>query len=56
MSTGYNTYIIAAVVIVLGVMKSQGWIDNETLATVLTILGGAGLITLRAGVKKDTDK
>ena len=55
MLTGYKTYIVAVLMVVLSILKSQGLIDTETFIMVLGVLNGAGFATLRSGVKKDTE-
>jgi hypothetical protein len=49
---GYKTYIVAALILVAGIARSRGWIDEATFQLILVILGAGGLAALRAGVKK----
>ena len=51
MLTGYKTYIIAFVGIVVAGSMSLGYIDLTLGNTVLTLLGFGGIATLRAAVK-----
>jgi uncharacterized membrane protein len=48
--SGYKTYIIAGLVGVVAVVHQLGYIDDAMAGTILTLLGGGGLATLRAGV------
>jgi len=51
---GYKTYIVGAVVAIIGAIEAlsgAGIIAWTIPAWVLTILAGAGLITLRSGIK-----
>lgn len=45
---GYRTYLIGAVIFVLGGLQALGY---SIPAEVYTLLSGLGIITLRAGVK-----
>lgn len=49
---GSRTYIIALLIIVAGVLSALGYLSNEIRDTVVTVLLGGGLATLRAGVSK----
>lgn len=49
---GRKTYLIALAMALLAFAKSVEWIDEATYQTLLGLLGGAGLATLRAGVTK----
>jgi len=49
---GYKTYIVAILIVIASLAKWKGYIDQGTLEIVLALLGGTGLATLRAGVKK----
>ncbi len=51
---GYKTYVIGAVVAIIGgieALNAAGIIAWTIPATVITILAGLGLITLRSGIK-----
>ena len=51
MLKGYKTYIVAALIAGAGVLHTFGYISSEILTTVITVLTGAGLATLRSSVK-----
>lgn len=48
---GSRTYLVAALIFVLGGCFALGWIDKSTLELGTTILTGAGLATLRGAIK-----
>lgn len=48
--SGYRTYLVAAVMVVLSGLKSQGYLDEQTYDLVFNTLMGLGLVTLRAGM------
>lgn len=48
---GKKTYLVAAAVAVLSVLHTSGTIDTELYNTLVGILSGLGLATLRAAVK-----
>ena len=50
--SGKKTYLIAAVMIVVAGLYSQGFISAEVYKIVEGVLVGGGLATLRAGVAK----
>jgi len=50
--SGYKTYIVAALIILASLAKWKGYIDAGTYEVILALLGGTGLATLRAGMKK----
>ena len=47
---GKKTYLIAALVGIVAVIQQLGYIDESMAGTILAVLGGGGLATLRAGV------
>lgn len=49
---GKKTYLIAAVLFILGGLQATGNIDKQTYETIAAFLLPAGLATLRSGVKK----
>lgn len=49
---GKKTYIIAGLIGVVTVAAALGYIGDETKITLIGLLGGGGLATLRAGVSK----
>lgn len=49
---GKKTYLVALGMAFLSFAKSLEWIDDTTYQTLLGLLGGTGLATLRAGVTK----
>ena len=53
MIDGKKTYIIAGMLIVLGVLKTFNWIDTAIFNGVFVILTGGGIATLRIGVAKN---
>ena len=48
--TGYRTYIVAGLIALATFAKLLGWIDAETLAAIVALLGAGGLATMRAAV------
>ncbi len=53
MFSGYKTYICGAVIICAGVLHVFGIIDSMVFESVLSLCGGAGLLSLRSGLKTD---
>lgn len=51
---GKKTYITAIAMFIVGGCKALDWFDDQTANTILAMLAGLGLITLRSGVKSDT--
>lgn len=49
---GLRTYIIAALIIITGVLSALGYLSDEIRNTVVTVLIGGGLATLRSGIAK----
>ena len=49
---GYKTYIVALLVGLLAVAKFLGYVSPELYETLLGLLVGTGLYTLRSAVKK----
>jgi hypothetical protein len=49
-STGYGTYISAAVVALATFAKAMGWIDDETFKMLLGAGNAGGLVFLRGAV------
>ena len=47
---GYRTYIIAILIVLIGVVKKLGYIDSDVFQLTVTTLLGGGLATLRAAV------
>jgi hypothetical protein len=45
---GKRTYIISALIYVLGGCKALGWVDSTAYEAILAILLGSGLASLRA--------
>ena len=54
--SGNKTYVIAALIILTAVLKRCGVLDTDTMNTIITVLLGSGLITLRMGAKADAEK
>ena len=52
MLSGYKTYLIAAAIGVVSAAHQLGYLDAQLYGTLLGLLGGGGLATLRAGVTK----
>ena len=50
--SGRKTYLVAALMGVLAMARTLGWLDEQSYQTVLGLLAGLGLGTLRAGVTK----
>ena len=53
---GAKTYIVALLVIAIGLMHKLDWIDSDTRNMAITVLMGSGLATLRMAVAKMTRK
>ena len=53
---GAKTYIVALLVIAIGLMHKVDWIDGDTRNVAITVLMGSGLATLRMAVAKITRK
>lgn len=51
MSSGYNTYIVAALIGIVSTLHALGYITDEAFTTILGLLNGGGLLFLRAGMK-----
>lgn len=51
---GYRTYLVAAAMAALAAAYGLGWIDRSTYEMLLGLLTGAGMATIRSGVKNDT--
>jgi hypothetical protein len=49
---GKKTYTTGTLMVILTGLKAQGYIDDATYETIMGILLGAGVITLRAGQNK----
>ena len=49
---GAKTYIVALLVIAIGLMHKLDWIDSDTRNVAITVLMGSGLATLRMAVAK----
>ena len=49
---GAKTYIVALLVVAIGLMHKLDWIDSDTRNLSVTILAGSGLATLRMAVSK----
>ena len=50
--SGYKTYIAAVLMVIVGGLYQQGFIDDTTFKSLEAIILGGGLAALRAGVKK----
>lgn len=50
--SGRKTYLVALALAGLAFARSLDWLGEETYQMLLGLLGGTGLATLRAGVKK----
>ena len=48
---GKKTYLVSALLFVLGGSYALGWIDKQMVETLSVLLTGAGFAALRAGVK-----
>ena len=47
-----KTYLCAIIIAIANIAHYQGWIDADTLKLIIGLFGGAGLASLRHGVKK----
>lgn len=56
MLSGYKTYIIAAVMGLVFALEFAGVITPDTAKAVEGLLIASGLMTLRAGVQKSTNR
>lgn len=54
MLSGWKTYIVAAVMVILAGLHQQGYLGDSLFGTLSTLLTGLGLGALRAGVSSDT--
>lgn len=54
MLSGWKTYLVSALLVVLAGLHAQGYISDSLYQTVQTLLLGGGLAALRTGVKTDT--
>lgn len=52
--SGWKTYVVAALMVILSGLHAQGYIGDSLFGTLSTLLTGLGLGFLRAGVKTDT--
>ena len=50
---GKKTYLSAAAVILVTVLKALGYIDESTHQSLIALFGGAGLAFLRSAVDPD---
>ena len=50
--SGYRTYIIAAAMVLLGGLHSQGYLNDSMYQSFQGLLTGGGLAFLRMGVAK----
>ncbi len=48
---GYKTYMVVAFVFIISGMRGIGAMDEETFQVIMSLLGGAGLFTVRHGMK-----
>ena len=56
MFEGKKTYILGVMIVAVSVIMGMGYIDKEIGGSIVAaLLGGMG-ITLRSGIKKDSDK
>lgn len=51
MFSGYKTYYVAAAMVLLGGLHSQGYLNDSTYQSLQGLLTGGGLAFLRMGVK-----
>jgi hypothetical protein len=56
MLTGNKTYIVAALIAVVTVVHSLGYIDTDTWTMLLGLLNGAGISTLGAKANRIEQK
>lgn len=47
---GKKTYIIAVVIGILTMLHSLGWIETTAYITLMGLLGGGGMATMRSGI------
>ena len=48
---GYRSYIVGALIFLLGGFKALGWVDEDFYQSALAILLGAGAWSIRAAIK-----
>lgn len=48
-----KTYLVGLLTFALGGLKAMGWIDETAFQTILVLLGGAGIMTMRAAISKN---
>lgn len=51
---GYKTYIVAGLMAAASALYGMGLLDKEAYLTIMGVLNGAGMSTLRSGVANDT--
>ncbi len=54
--SGYRTYIVAVLIILAAIMKKFDILDVNTMNSIITMLLGGGMVTLRMGYKSDAEK
>lgn len=54
MLKGYKTYVIAGLAGLLGFIRYMEWIDYVTYESLLALVTGGGLATLRNAVRTET--
>ena len=53
---GYKTYLLAVILIIVGVLHTRGWFPAEIAVLLYPVLVGAIAASLRSGMKKDNEK
>jgi hypothetical protein len=49
---GYKSFMVALAIIAVGVLNALGYVSEDIRDTVVTILLGTGVATLRHGISK----
>ncbi len=52
---GTKTYIVAVLLVLVGIVRSRHLIDDASFQAALSVLTGAGIAALRHGVTVDRD-
>jgi hypothetical protein len=54
--SGYKTYILAICVVIVAAAHHFGWLDDKLFTTLIAVLVGGGMFTLRSAVKAEVKK
>lgn len=54
MFAGYKTYLVAGLVAITSTAKYMGYIDYNAYESLMGLLMGSGLVTMRQAIKAET--